>query len=278
MDHRYRKGMTLPYEPIQPLFGAVLTSNLQLCDFSDEDIESLHQLGAERGIIVARNQKMNSASQAAFARRLGETFKTPVNQTDVPEDLILIQATAKSKRVAGQGWHSDVSSEKTPPGFSMLRMEVVPDSGGDTLFADMRQAFDRLSLTMQTFLCSLEAKHVPRGHYLYLSGAKRLDELPASVHPVVRRHPRTGEKALFVNTGFVDHIVGLSACESDSLLKMLYDHVAYSVDIQCRVHWQENTVVLWDNRIVQHHAAFDYFPQSRKGYRATIRGEALVPG
>ena len=77
MDHRYRKGMTLPYEPIQPLFGAVLTSNLQLCDFSDEDIESLHQLGAERGIIVARNQKMNSASQAAFARRLGETFKTP---------------------------------------------------------------------------------------------------------------------------------------------------------------------------------------------------------
>ena len=65
---------------------------------------------------------------------------------------------------------------------------------------------------------------------------------------------------------------------SATKVKMLYDHVAYSVDIQCRVHWQENTVVLWDNRIVQHHAAFDYFPQSRKGYRATIRGEALVPG
>ena len=269
--------MTLAYEPIQPSFGAELAPHLQLCEFSDEDIEALHQLGAERGVIVARNQLMNPASQAAFARRLGETFTTPVNNADVPDELIVIQANARSKRVAGQGWHSDVSSEEEPPGFSMLRMEIVPDSGGDTLFADMRQAYERLSATMQSFLCTLEAKHVPRGHYLYLSGAKKLDELPSANHPVVRLHPRTGDRALYVNTGFVDHIIGLSTRESETLLAMLYDHVAYSVDIQCRVQWAENTVVLWDNRIVQHHAAFDYFPQSRKGYRATIRGEKTIP-
>ena len=269
--------MSLEYSPIQPRFGAELDAGIQLADLDGEQIEALHQLAAERGVVVARNQTMGVAEQAAFARRLGETFTTPINQPDVPEELIVIHADENSKRVAGQGWHSDVSSEEVPPGLSMLRMEVVPESGGDTLFADMRQAFERLSPQMQSFLCSLTAHHLPKGHYLYISGAKKLDELPSAKHPVVRIHPRTGDRALYVNIGFVDKIVELSKRESDSLLAMLYDHTAYAVDIQCRVQWAPNTVVFWDNRIVQHHAAFDYYPQTRKGYRATIRGEALVP-
>ena len=132
----------------------------------------------------------------------------------------------------------------------MLRMERVPKSEGDTLFANMVEALTTLSSEMQNFLKELIARHDPRGHYLYISGVKTLDELPSAVHLVVRTHPISGKEALYVNDGFVRKIVNLSDSESNALLKMLYDHVAYSVNIQCRVRWEPDTVVFWDNRIV----------------------------
>ena len=264
----------LSHSPITPKFGVELESGTQLMDLTDPQIQSLNQLAAERGVVVARNQTMNVEDQASFAHRLGTPLTTPMNKHGIPKELIVIRADSKSKFVAGQGWHSDVSSEAEPPGLSMLRMEIVPESGGDTLFANMYEAFSSLSDEMKNFLQRLTAKHDPRGHYLYLSGAKKLEELPSSIHPVIRTHPATGKKALYVNDGFVARIVELSELESDALLKLLYDHVAYSVNIQCRVSWAPDTVVFWDNRIVQHYAAFDYAPSIRKGYRATIRGEA----
>ena len=264
----------MEFTNITPSFGAELTKGIQLSEFSEDDITSLKQLAAERGIVVVRDQKMDVFAQAEFGRRLGKIMDSPVKKPDMPEGVILIQAGPKSKNVAGNAWHSDVSSEAVPPGLSMLRMEVVPPSGGDTLFADMYQAFEALSPTMQDFLKQLYAQHDPKGHYLYLSGAKKLEELPSAIHPVVRTHPLTGRHALFVNSGFVGKIVGLNALESDRLLAMLYDHIAYSVSIQCRVSWAPNTVVFWDNRVVQHHAAFDYFPAVRRGYRVTVVGDA----
>ncbi|MEM7077875.1 MAG: TauD/TfdA family dioxygenase [Pseudomonadota bacterium] len=266
--------MNLHCTPLSPTFGAQLKAGTQLVDFDDTAVDALKLLAAERGVVVARNQNMDVDSQVRFAKRLGELFTTPLNKGALPAELIRIKADASSKRVAGQTWHSDVSSEAAPPGLSMLRMEVVPDSGGDTLFADMYQAYETLSVQMQQFVEQLTARHVPRGHYLYLSGAKRLDELPASEHPVVRTHPLTGRKALYINAGFVDKIVELNRRESDALLTLLYDHIAYAVSTHIRVAWQPNTVVFWDNRVVQHHAAFDYHPQERLGYRATVRGEA----
>lgn len=264
----------LNYSSITPKFGVELEKGLQLKSFRDEEIKALNQLAAEKGIVVARNQEMNMNEQASFAHRLGTPLTSPINKNDIPAELIVIKANENSKRVAGQGWHSDVSSDAEPPGLSMLRMEIVPESGGDTLFADMREAFETLSSEMQSFLKRLNARHDPRGHYLYLSGVKKLEELPSAIHPVVRTHPATGKQSLYVNDGFVGKIVELSEPESGALLKMLYDHVAYSVNIQCRVNWEPNTVVFWDNRIVQHYAAFDYAGSVRKGYRATIKGEA----
>ncbi|MEE2783883.1 MAG: TauD/TfdA family dioxygenase [Pseudomonadota bacterium] len=264
----------MKYADITPTFGAELEQGTQLAEISDDDVIALKQLAAERGVVVARNQIMDVHSQARFGRRLGPIMDSPKKIPDVPEGLILIQAGAKSKTVAGQQWHSDVSSEAIPPGLSMLRMEVVPASGGDTLYADMYRAFELLSPAMQNFLKQLTARHDPKGHYLYLSGAKKLDELPSNNHPVVRTHPLTGRDALYVNSGFVGRINELSSLESKRLLEMLYDHIAYSVDIQCRVNWQPNTVVFWDNRVVQHHATFDYYPEVRKGYRVTVVGEA----
>ena len=262
------------HSSITPKFASELDRGQQIKNFSDQEITALNQLAAERGVIVARDQDMDMNEQAAFAHRLGTPLESPVNKEDIPPKLLVIKANENSKKVAGQGWHSDVSSAAEPPGLSMLRMEVVPESGGDTLFANMCEAFETLSTEMQNFLKGLHARHDPRGHYLYLSGAKKLEELPSTIHPVVRTHPLTGKQSLYVNNGFVGKIVELSEPESSALLKMLYDHVAYSVNIQCRVNWEPNTVVFWDNRIVQHYAAFDYAGSARKGYRVTIKGEA----
>ncbi|NKC01579.1 MAG: taurine dioxygenase [Pseudomonadales bacterium] len=264
----------MKYSDITPTFGAELAAGTQLTELSDDNVIALKQLAAERGIVVARDQNMDVHDQAAFGHRLGPIMDAPQKIPDVPDGLILIQAGPKSRAVAGQKWHSDVSSEPIPPGISMLRMEVVPPSGGDTLFADMYGAFEQLSPALQNFLKQLNARHDPKGHYLYLSGAKRLGELPSTSHPVVRTHPLTGRNALYVNSGFVGRINELSSLESERLLALLYDHIAYSVNIQCRVKWEPNTVVFWDNRVVQHHAAFDYYPEVRRGYRVTVVGEA----
>ena len=104
-----------------------------------------------------------------------------------------------------------------------------------------------------------------------------MEELGAAIHPMVRLHPLTNDPALYVNSGFTGRIMELSDTESESLLKFLYDKIAYSVDAQIRVRWEPDTIVFWDNRIVQHHASFDYWPQERKGYRSTVRGEAVIP-
>ena len=267
----------LAHQNITPGLGAELAPEIQLTSLSDGQIDTLQQLASERGIVVARGQVMSLEEQAAFAHRLGEPLTRPTNPPDIPPELIRIMADENSKHAAGEGWHSDVSSESEPPGLSMLRMEEVPSSGGDTLFANMYAAYESLSPAMQGFVETLTAKHDPIGHYLYVSGAKKLEELPSAIHPVVRIHPDTGRKALYVNVGFVSQIIGLNRRESHALLQLLYDHVAYSANIQCRVSWQPGTVVFWDNRCVQHFAAFDYFPEKRLGYRATIRGEKPIP-
>ena len=264
------------FAPITPSFGAELARGTTLLTMDDQQLDALQQLAAERGVIVIREQVMSMEDQVAFGRRIGELFTTPVSRPGIPDEIIVIHADEKSKYVAGMHWHSDVSSEEVPPGLSMLRLEVTPKSGGDTLFADMTQAFKALSPTMQAFLLGMSARHDPKGHYLYVGGVKRLDELPSAVHPVVRTHPRTGRPALFVNQGFTGAIEGLSGRESDALLTMLYDHVAYCVRAQIRVRWEPNTVVFWDNRVVQHMASWDYYPDKRHGYRITVRGEAPV--
>ena len=249
----------LSTKPITPRFGSEITSDFQLADCSELEISELLTLSANRGVLVFRDQTLTPSEHAALAHRLGEPLTFPLNSNGIPEELITIASGPKTREAAGEGWHSDVSSESRPPSLSILKMTTVPESGGDTLFEP------------------LTARHEPRGHYLFLSGAQAFDALETSDHPVVRIHPINGKKSLYVNDGFVTRINGLAPRESQSLLKLLYDHIAYTVKTHCRVQWQPNTVVFWDNRSVQHHAAFDYHPEIRLGYRATLRGEQPIP-
>ena len=159
-----------------------------------------------------------------------------------------------NNRTSSVAWHSDITYENQPPGTTFLYALDVPDAGGDTLFANMAKAYERLSPAFRERLAGLTAVH--SGHEqatsaLAKGGIFRRDPV-ASIHPVVRTHPATGEKALYVNPQFTRYIVGFKQEESDYLLKFLYDHIALSQDLQCRVKWRPGTVVVWDVSKSQH--------------------------
>ena len=162
---------------------------------------------------------------------------------------------------------------------SILRLFTVPESGGDTLFASMYAAYDALSGPMKSLLQGLTAIHDGGPYYRDVNPLIGRDEAgreyPKAEHPVVRSHPVTGRKALFVNEIFTTRLVGLPTPESDAILDFLFRHVQRG-DFQCRFRWEPHSISFWDNRWTQHLAIWDYWPQTRSGYRVTIRGERPV--
>ncbi|RMY05690.1 hypothetical protein D0867_09946 [Hortaea werneckii] len=163
-------------------------------------------------------------------------------------------------------WHSDVSFEMQPPGTTFLYLLDGPTAGGDTLFGNMVEAYNRLSPEFQKRLHGLKAIH--SGHEQAADARARGSvvrrEPVANVHPFVRTHPATGEKALYVNPQFTRRIVGLKKEESDYLLKFLYDHIALCADLQARVKWEKGTVICWDNRVTAHTAILDWQDGQRR--------------
>ena len=252
--------------------GTVLRG-VKLCALSDQEIDELRLFVAERGVVSFPDQPMTLDDQIEFGRRLGPLHVHPAFADKEHPEALRIYTDATSRYTAGEDWHSDVSCDEEPPAFSILRIEVTPSCGGDTAFASMYRAFDALSEPMQRFLLERDAIHAGdlpwRGAY----GSVSKKEYPVNVHPVVRTHPLTGRRALYVNAGFTDRIRGVSRDESKALLQMLLSHVAHGVEFQCRIRWEPNTVTIWDNRCVQHHASWDYFPETRAGWRITTVGE-----
>lgn len=197
-------------------------------------------------------------------------------------------------RTSSVAWHSDVSYEQQPPGTTFLYILDGPDTGGDTLFVDAAQAYNRLSPLFQERLHGLQATHsgVEQVNAAAARGGIKRREPVINNHPIVRTHPGTGEKALYVNpqckpqllhiknhtlTNVVTRrIVGLKAEESDALLKFLYDHLAYGADFQVRVKWEAGTVVVWDNRVTQHSAVVDWENGQRR-HLARVTPQAERP-
>jgi taurine dioxygenase len=231
-------------------------------------------------VLVFRDQQLTQEQHKAFARRFGPLHVHPLKSSadyDSAGDpeILAVKTTQKSKFTAGDAWHTDVSCDEKPPMGSMLYMKQTPDGGGgDTLFADMYRAFDTLSAPLQTFLEGLTAVHdgalpyLGSYHYAPPEGAN----YPRNEHPVITRHAETGGKVLFVNSGFTTHVKGLARWESRGLLDLLFNHIATTPSLTCRVRWEPNTLTFWDNRCTQHHAIWDYFPQSRYGERVSIVG------
>lgn len=252
-----------------------LLPDVVLRELEDDGVQQLVELVAQRGVLLFRDQVMTLDEQVAFGRRLGELHIHPAAKA--PEgypEVLLVHTDENSKFTAGDGWHTDVSCDARPPGLSMLRIEQVPASGGDTVWSSMYEAYETLSPSFREYLSTLTAVHTGDLAYRGRYSASDADlDYPVSEHPVIRTHPISGRKALYVNSGFTQRIRGLSRRESDGLLNILYDHIAYGVRFQTRFHWEPNSVAIWDNRCVQHHASWDYFPETRHGYRVTTRGE-----
>ncbi len=262
--------------PLTPTIGAEIFGVDLGGEISNQQHDAIHEALMRHVVIFFRDQKMTPEQHKAFGRRFGKLHLHPAspNLLEGHPEILLIQANEKSKRVAGEVWHSDVSCDPEPPMGSILYMHETPaNGGGDTMFANMYTAFETLSAPMQRFLEGLNAvhdgEHVYRGRYGWNDSGKTY---PRSVHPVVRTHPETGRKALFVNRGFTTAIEGLNRDESDALLEMLYDH-AETPEYQCRFKWQPGSVAFWDNRAAMHHAMWDYFPHSRRAHRVTICGD-----
>jgi taurine dioxygenase len=249
--------------------------DVQLSELDDDGVAAVIRLAAERCVLVFRDQHMTLEEQIAFGARLGPLHVHPVYADETHPEALRIHADANSRYAAGETWHTDVSCDERPPALSMLRIEVTPSCGGDTAYASMYAAFDSLSEPMRTFLLGRRAIHSGdrpfRGY-----GTVSDKPFPRASHPVVRTHPVTGRRALYVNSGFTDKIEGLTGAESRALLALLFAHIAEGVEFQCRVRWEPGTVTIWDNRCVQHHASWDYFPETRSGWRVTTIGEEPV--
>jgi taurine dioxygenase len=188
---------------------------------------------------------------------------------------MIIHADKDSPRANGEGWHSDVSCDTEPPMGSILYIRQTPPKGGDTLFASMYAAYEALSDRMKAYLEGLVAEHdgedAYRGTYKN-TGVQDKPVYPRAEHPVVRTHPVTGKKALYVNRGFTKRLLGVPRDESVAILQYLYDHAENPL-FQCRFRWQPNSIAFWDNRCVQHRAMWDYWPHTRSGFRVTVAGD-----
>ena len=267
---------TITVKPLTPVIGAEIGGLDISRPLGNQAFTEVHDALMRYQVIFFRDQHMSLDEHKAFGRQFGELHIHPAAPSaDGHPEVLKIHADGNSKRVAGHGWHSDVSCDAQPPLGSILYLQQTPETGGDTMFSSMYAAYEALSPPMQSFLENLSAEHasdhVYRGRF---EDKEKLrdEDYPRNVHPVIRTHPVTRRKALFVNSGFTRSIVGVQRKESEALLEFLFDHVR-TPEFQVRFAWQDNSVAFWDNRCVQHHALWDYFPQVRSGFRVTIEGD-----
>jgi taurine dioxygenase len=281
--YKHRQGEAAPYETIEldkltPLIGAEVRG-VDLRSVTNHQFEEIHRALAENLVIFFRDQHLTPEQHLDFGRKFGELHIHPAapHAPGYPE-LMIIHADENSPRANGEDWHSDVSCDTEPPMGSILYIKTCPPNGGDTLFANMYAAYEALSDRMKAYLDGLKALHdgedAYRGTYANY-GVQDKPVYPRAEHPVVRTHPVTGKKALYVNRGFTKRILGIPRDESDGILSYLFQHMENPL-FQCRFRWRPNSVAFWDNRCTQHRALWDYWPHTRSGFRVTVKGERPV--
>lgn len=266
--------------PLTPTIGAEV-GGVNLAELDDTTFGVIREAIATHLVLFFRNQDISVEAHKAFGARFGVLDVHPNDPgLEGHPEVMIIHADADSKRVAGEMWHSDVSCAVEPPMGSILRMFVVPESGGDTLFANMYAAYDALSDRMKSYLAGLTAVHDGGPYYRAVNrtvGREDADRAyPRAEHPVIRRHPVTGRACLFVNSMFTTQVPALPKGESDALLGFLFRHVQ-NPRFHCRFRWEANSIAFWDNRCTQHFAVWDYFPHVRTGYRVTVKGKRPSP-
>ena len=257
---------TLQAEPLTPTLGAMIEGIDLTQPLSDAQVEDLHRALADHQVIFFRNQRLDPVSLKRVGQHFGPLQRHALKGLPDHPEVRKLHADETSKHVAGEEWHTDMSCAAKPPLGSILYLHTLPTLGGDTAFASMYAAYDALSDRMKTYLEGLTATHDGK---LAFGRFDPNGDYPVATHPVIREHPVTGRKVIYVNPGFTSHINELSKQESDAILRFLFQHCANEY-FQIRFKWEPHSVAFWDNRCTWHLAIWDYFPQLRSGYRVQI--------
>jgi len=277
--------MSLTITPISSALGAQISGVDITQPLSVEQRDAIEQALLKHQVLFFREQPLNPQQQAHFAANFGDLHIHPIypNVPQQPEVLILDTAVTDVRDNAI--WHTDVTFLPTPALGAVLSAKLLPAFGGDTLWASGIAAYEALSAPMQTLLQGLTATHdFTKSFPLERFGTTAEDlarweearqKNPPLSHPVIRTHPVSGRKSLFVNDGFTTRINELEPTESQAILKLLFAH-ATRPEFTIRWRWQESDVAFWDNRVTQHYAVDDYRPQRRVMHRATILGDVPV--
>lgn len=247
----------LQIRPLSGTIGAELRG-VNLGELDDAAFEAVAQALWDNQVLVVPGQNLDIDSHVAFGRRFGSLHTHPAGSgVDGHPEILLLANRGKDRNIT-QVWHSDVSCDERPPSISILQARQLPAAGGDTMWASQYGGYDRLSDAMKAMLEPLNAEHEAFGL--------------AATHPVVRTHPETGRKALYVNGGFTCRFEGMTDAESRPLLDFLIAHGSQP-DLTFRHSWSEGDIVMWDNRCVMHYAIHDYDDDPRVMHRVTVQGE-----
>jgi taurine dioxygenase len=263
----------LDVSPLTPHMGGVISGVDLAAPLSAGQVAAIERALIDRHVIFFHDQPLGFEAHKQLARCFGEIHIAPSTkawQVEGHPEITRMHADAESKYVAGEDWHSDMTCDPEPPLGSVLYLHTIPPTGGDTAFSNAHLAYDALSERMKAYLDGLTATH--DGARVFAAIAPPGSSFPVSTHPVIRTHPVTGRKAIFVNKQFTARIDGLPKDESAMVLDFLVRHMQRP-EFQCRFRWGPHSIAIWDNRSVQHSAIWDYFPQTRSGYRVTIKGD-----
>ncbi|MFI6999824.1 TauD/TfdA dioxygenase family protein [Nocardia sp. NPDC050175] len=282
---------TLRITPVAGYIGADIAGVDLRETLTDQQVEQITAALHKHKVLFFRDQHIGHAEQIAFSRRFGAVTPSHPYDTDAPTEfpeILAVDSRLYEKRFGVKKfsytnfWHTDVSPLINPPAASILRAEIAPAQGGDTGWTNLVAAYENLPESLQRFVEGLRAEHRFGGRRPVWQEdsdyAKKVAAAPlVTEHPVVRVHPVTGERALFVNPGFTTRIVGLSPNQSDALLKLLFDEVsnpAYTV----RFRWAKGSIAFWDNRVTAHLAPsdLDHLDVTRVLYRTTLEGDIPV--
>ncbi len=274
-------SQSLAVHPVAGALGAEITGVDLSQALSAETLAAIRRAWLEHLVIFFRDQPLPPARFLAFARGFGEPIEYPfVKGLDDFPEIIPVMKLANEKINFGGVWHSDTTYLDVPPMASMLVAREVPPVGGDTLFANMYLAYETLSDGMKRMLTGLRAvassskADASRTREDRLKDSARSDarEEYVATHPVVRVHPETGRRALYVNVAHTVRFEGMTAEESAPVLEYLFGHLARP-ELTCRFRWQPGSIAFWDNRCVQHNAINDYHGHRRSMHRITLAGD-----
>jgi taurine dioxygenase len=257
--------------------GIDLSGNLER-----EQVDRLQELLVEHQVLLFRNQPITPQAQARFAAYFGSLHVHPIYPVmpDLPEILLL--DTHGAFLPDNDNWHTDVTFGETPPLAGILAAKRLPSAGGDTLWSSNTAAYEALSEPLRRMLEGLTATHSVAKSFpperwqndpaFKARYERAVAKHPPVSHPVVRTHPVSGRRALFVNEGFTTHVNELGSRESEALLTFLFEH-AGRPEFTMRWRWSVDDVAFWDNRVTQHYAVADYLPERRIMHRATVNGD-----